>query len=271
MNVQQIELNYDFLRGQNRQTLLLLHGFMGSAADWLPVIEHCPAAFNYLTVDLPGHGNSPLPPALSVQSTAEALVALVNELDLNQVHVLGYSLGGRLALYLAVHYPQRFSSFIIESASPGISAAQERAARRQTDEQRAEQLEQQNFKDFLQEWYRQPLFADLNRHPAFKQLLKRRLKNDPHQLAQVLRGLSVGRQKPLWRQLASIRKPVLLISGEQDEKYKKICADMKQQNPAFRWEQIKQCGHNVHAQQARLYADVLGGSLNAHSESEAGK
>jgi len=266
MAVQPIKLYYNFFKGQNRQTLFLLHGFMGSAADWLPVIEQSPASFNYLAVDLPGHGNSPLPPALSMQSAAKALLALADDLNLKAIHLLGYSLGGRLALYLAVYYPQRFRSFILESASPGIPDVQERAIRSQTDEQWAKELEQQNFEIFLRKWYRQPLFADLNRHSAFKRLIKRRLKNDPQQLAQVLRRLSASRQTPLWQHLAHIRQPVLLISGERDEKYKKICADMKQRNPAFRWKQVKQCGHNVHAEQTQRYADLVARFLNSHSK-----
>ena len=147
--------------------ILFLHGFMGSAADWWGVRAALNGSHRCLAVDLPGHGASldlPHPQVYTAGGAALGLLDLLDELNLERPVVVGYSMGGRLALYLALRHPERCAGLFLESASPGIENPAERRARREADEERARRLESGDFETFLADWYRQPLFASLARH-----------------------------------------------------------------------------------------------------------
>ena len=209
--------------------ILFLHGFLGSSADWMPVARELRAAWRCVLPDLPGHGRACFPkqPKLySLDGAAQAVLVGVQE----PVHLVGYSMGGRLALRLALQHPDKFLSLTLISASPGLSMAAERAARRRADDALAKTLEQRGLNAFLPPWYAQNLFGDLRRKPALlRRLLARRRKNDAAELARMLRGCSIGRQPSLWPQLKQLRLPVLLLAGAQDEKYVRVMRQMQRQ------------------------------------------
>jgi 2-succinyl-6-hydroxy-2,4-cyclohexadiene-1-carboxylate synthase len=139
--------------------------------------------------------------------------------------VVGYSLGGRLALQLAVEHPNLVARAVIVSASPGIADEGARRARRGEDELRACRLEKQGLETFLDDWYRQPLFASLREHPRFLEVLERRRRNDPRLLARSLRTMGTGRQRSLWGDLDGLRTPLLFLAGERDPKFTALALD----------------------------------------------
>ena len=177
--------------GGNPDTpLLFLHGFLGSGRDWAETAEAFPD-YPCVLVDLPGHGLSagcptrlhPMPLA------ALALLTVLDRLDIEQCVPVGYSMGGRLALWLALSHPRRCRGLVLESASPGIDSERERKRRRKWDESKALRLERQGLHDFLEEWYRQPLFHSIRRNGTrFAAMMERRRRGDPAALARV-RGL----------------------------------------------------------------------------------
>ena len=121
------------------------------------------------------------------------LVGLLDELSVGRAVVVGYSMGGRLALYFGLRYPERCSGLFLESASPGLSSVSEQAARRRADEEKAARLETENFEEFLQEWYRQPIFVSLTREEELlRKTIESRRRNEPEELARSLREMGTG-------------------------------------------------------------------------------
>ena len=258
-------LSYEVTGDEKAQPVLLLHGFMGSKEDWREVSETLlDYGFRCVAVDLPGHGGSvglPYPGSYTMQGTAEALLALLDELDIRRAAVVGYSMGGRLALYFALRYPGRCSGLFVESSSPGIEDEAERAARRRADEERAKLLEAGELREFIEEWYRQPLFASLaRREDLLRGTVERRLENDPRELVRSLRAMGTGSQPSLWGELERLEVPALAVAGELDEKYARITRRMDEVS-GVRSAVIPGAGHNVHLEAPAEYTRLLGGFL----------
>jgi len=230
------------------RNLVCLHGFMGNAADWDPLRELLPDV-ELLPLELPGHGVREVDDAFTFESVAEDLLASMDAAGLERPHLLGYSLGGRLALYLACRHPDRFASLILESASPGLDGGEEQRLRCMVDDARAETLRSIPLKTFLEDWYRQPLFASLDhRSDLREELVERRLKNNPSALAQAISSLSPGRQPSLWSDLEKVSCPVLLIAGELDRKYTSLAMAMEEALPMAELSLVDGAGHCVHAE-----------------------
>ena len=196
---------------------------MGSGRDWLETVEALPDC-RCILVDLPGHGLSAGCPAglYPMPQAALALLAVLDELGVGQCVPVGYSMGGRLALYLALTHPDRCRAVVVESGSPGLASEREREARRGWDESKASELEGQGLDAFLQDWYRQPLFHSIRRNEArFAALMERRRHNDLAGLARSLRLMGTGSQDSLWPRLQGIAFPWLGVAGELDSTLQK--------------------------------------------------
>jgi len=255
-----IASGYNVSGDPHRPAILFLHGFLGSSADWAETISALDKRFYCVAPDLPGHGASlGLPPEYyTIEGTTRAMLDLLDELDIERAALAGYSMGGRLVLYLALRHPGRSSGLFLESASPGIDDATERQMRREADERRASALESGDFEDFLVDWYRQPLFASLSRHEGLvERIIEVRRRNDPAELARSLRGMGVGSQPSLWRELAGLRAPVLAVAGELDERYVGISRRMAALNPGVRATVVPGAGHNVHLEAPEAYLALL--------------
>lgn len=253
-------LGYTVSGDPHNAAILFLHGFMGSGADWVGEISALDERFYCIAPDLPGHGSSlGLPPdAYTIGGTTQTLLDLLDELGIRRSTLVGYSMGGRLALYLSLRYPEWCSGLFLESASPGIEDAEERDSRRRSDEERAERLESGDFETFLNEWYRQPLFASLaRREELLRETIRVRLRNDPAELARSLRGMGAGSQPSLWGELVRLQAPTLTLTGELDEKYAGISRRMASLNPHIRATVIPGAGHGVSLEGPEAYLSSL--------------
>ena len=233
---------------------------MGSGADWSDVITALDERFYCVAPDLPGHGTSlGLPPeAYTIEGAARTLLDLLDRLGAGRAAIAGYSMGGRLALYLALRYPERCSGLILESTSPGIEDAAERAARRRSDEEKAARLEAGDLASFLRDWYRQPLFASLARREGLVEaMIEARSQNDPVELSRSLRGMGAGKAPCLWGELARLRVPTLAVAGELDAKYAGISWRMDASSPKVRAAVIPGAGHSVRAEVPGVYLALL--------------
>jgi 2-succinyl-6-hydroxy-2,4-cyclohexadiene-1-carboxylate synthase len=187
--------------------------------------------------------------------TAELIISLLNRLQIKQCHLVAYSMGGRLGLYLLTHYPKRFTRAVIESASPGLKTDRERQARRLADKQVGHDLATMSFDQFLDAWYTQPLFQTLDQtDPRFQALLDRRLQSDPVGLSHALEQMGTGTQPPLWESLKNINRPVLFIAGEHDARYRTLATEMASLCPRGRTAIIQGAGHNVHFERPKEYS-----------------
>ncbi|HEY8531765.1 MAG TPA: 2-succinyl-6-hydroxy-2,4-cyclohexadiene-1-carboxylate synthase [Limnochorda sp.] len=241
--------------------LLLLHGFTGRAAVWRPFLGRLARDRLVVAVDLLGHGGSrtvrghPTPERYRMEEQARDLLAILDRMELERVDVLGYSMGGRVALHVAVHHPERVGGLVLESASPGLNSAQERAERRARDEALAEFLEERGIRAFVECWEALPLFASHERLPDRVRWRQRRLRllGRPAELAASLRGMGTGVQEPLWDRLAQVQAPTLLIVGELDEKFRNLALHMASRLPRARVVMVPGAGHTVHLEAPEVF------------------
>lgn len=244
------------------QPLVLLHGFTGCAANWRAHTAALAPPHQIFAIDLLGHGqsDSPTDPArYRMEHCLEDLLALLDQLKLNRINLLGYSMGGRVALHFAAAHPERLNALILESASPGLAEATEREARRQSDEALADFIEREGLTAFVDRWENLPVFASQARLPeaARAELRAQRLQNHPLGLANSLRGLGVGVQSPLWEALPNLHVPTLLITGELDSKFTAIAHSMAQALPQAHLTIIPNAGHTIHLEQPALFNHLI--------------
>lgn len=244
------------------EPLLLIHGFAGSQRQWQTFVERWASRYQLILVDMLGHGGSSAPQQAERYATEQVtadLDLLLDQLNISEVHVLGYSMGGRIALSLALQAGNKVRSLIMESSSPGLAAEEERQARRISDHELANRIEQQGIQWFAEYWGKLPLFASLRQLPqtVLEQLHKSRLANNPFGLAQSLRGIGTGQQPSWWGQLQQLNIPVLFIAGELDEKYCGIAKAMLERVPDGVLELVAAAGHNVHMEQPHLFDTIV--------------
>jgi len=240
--------------------VLFLHGFMGRAEDWRGVSTGLDERFFRTAVDLPGHGASLGMPRdrYTMEGAARSVIEVLDGAGVDRATVVGYSMGGRLALYLALRHPDRCAGLFLESAFPGLEDAGERAARRRADEEKAARLEEGDFRGFLHDWYRQPLFAPLSRdEDLLRRIIEDRRRNDPAELAKSLRGMGTGSQPSLWGDLPNLRVPALAVAGRLDEKFVGISRRMASLNARMRLAVVPGVGHNVHAEAPGAHLSLL--------------
>lgn len=234
--------------------LCFLHGFMGAGTDWRPVVSALEEEAFSLTLDLPGHGASLDGPdhLYCMEGATQALADVLDDARVDRCTLVGYSMGGRVALYFALFHPGRVHRLVLESASPGIDDEAARAERRALDAERARRI-REDLDAFLRDWYRQPLFASLRRHDLVAEMVARRRANDPAELARALRGLSPGRQPSLWGRLEDLSPRTLVLTGALDDKYAETTAEATARIPDARRVLVPGAGHNVHAERPQAF------------------
>lgn len=249
-------LSYTDLADESKPAVLFLHGFLGNATDWNEVAIELAADFRTISVDLPGHGKSvDLPDELyTVEGCASELISLMDDLKIDQANLVGYSMGGRVALYLATHYQDRFRKVVVESSSAGLKEKPEREARIAEDDRRAVRLESMPFDQFLHDWYSQPLFSSVSSRPEqFERLVSMRLSGSPTELAKSLRLMGTGSMEPLWDDLATSSIPTVCMAGELDPKFAALARQMAVAIPNCHAMIIPDAGHIVHFEQPEVY------------------
>ena len=201
------------------EDLILLHGFGGTRHAWEGVIACLhPERYRPLALDLPGHGeHADAQRPISFAGCVEYVLARAPE----RFALCGYSLGGRVALHVALAAPGRVARLALVASSAGIEDPAERSLRRASDRRLADELERAPFEDFIERWQAQPLFAE---DPPEVGALARedQRRNRPDALAAVLRGIGSGEMGPLWERLKELPMPVTVLAGERDPKFQAL-------------------------------------------------
>lgn len=208
-------------------------------------------------VDLPGHGRHAGdhdPTHFTLEAVERELLALTQS---EPVDLVGYSMGGRVALAFAVRHAERVRRLVLESASPGLATEEGRAARRRDDESMAVWTEHNDIHAFVSRWEALPLFDSQKALPPdVRQALRsRRLLNAPKSLAASLRGTGTGVLPSYWGSLASLRVPVLLLAGVLDEKFLDVARRMAAALPSARLEVVEGAGHAVHLERPGAWVE----------------
>ncbi len=247
----------------NQPSLVLLHGFTGSAASWGRHLETFASyGFRVIALDMLGHGQSDVPQdarRYTIEQYQADILAALDALGVRkgEAILLGYSMGGRIALYTA--FSGFFRALILESASSGLADPLEREQRRRNDEQLATSIERDGIEAFVAYWEHLPLFASLQRLPYEQRqaLHRQRLQNSASGLANSLRGVGTGVQPALQERLTTLSLPVLLIAGILDTKFCAIAQQMAQVLPDARLHIVPNAGHTVHLEQPEVFDQIV--------------
>jgi 2-succinyl-6-hydroxy-2,4-cyclohexadiene-1-carboxylate synthase len=201
------------------ESVVLLHGFSGTHRAWDGVVRLLDTErYRPLALDLPGHGESAdAPRPITFAGATEHVLAASPA----RFALCGYSLGGRIALHVALAAPERVRRLVLVGVNPGIENGAERARRREADRALADDLERAPFEEFIERWRTQPLFAE---DPPEVGALARedQRRNRPEALAAVMRGLGTGEMAPLWDRLPQLEMPVTVLVGRRDAKFRAL-------------------------------------------------
>ncbi|MBE0642840.1 MAG: 2-succinyl-5-enolpyruvyl-6-hydroxy-3-cyclohexene-1-carboxylic-acid synthase [Bacteroidetes bacterium] len=232
--------------------VLFLHGFTRASGSWRPLLSHLPET-SAIGIDLMGHGTSPQPdPAAhldvyGLEYAAEELKEIVERLGAGKVHLVGYSLGGRTALHMALRHPELLRSLALISANPGIEDGPERARRKEADAELAMRIGEIGLERFVTEWSEGPLFAAqraLNAH-AWMEARRDRSRRQSRGLQGSLIGSGQGAQEPLWEFLPQLGLPVLVAAGASDGRYAEIATRMHALLPHAELHVFENAGHDL--------------------------
>jgi 2-succinyl-6-hydroxy-2,4-cyclohexadiene-1-carboxylate synthase len=247
--------------------IVLVHGFTQTGASWAPLRPHLRrmlAAYpapseasggpvpELVAIDLPGHGSRS-----DVHLDLPHTAALLGE-EYGPATYVGYSLGGRVCLHLALDRPDLVERLVLVGATPGITDEAERTARRAQDEALAEEVERDGVEAFLERWLSLPLFATL---PAAAAGREARLGNTAEGLAASLRLAGTGTQTPLWDRLGELRMPVLALAGSLDEKFSAIGRAMADRIRRGMFVGVAGAGHAAHLERPDVVARLIAGWL----------
>jgi len=238
---------------------IALHGFTGQGADFDPLRACLPTSARLTTPDLPGHGSKRSQRQLTDYSLASHLQLISEAATAPQVTLLGYSMGGRLALHWAIAHPDRIRRLILVGASPGLAIPEERDERRLADATLAEFIRTRGLEAFFKYWHNQTFFQPMMRLPRerLEPILTRRAQNDPEGLALSLENVGTGTLPSLWHRLKEVRFPVDLVTGEHDVKFTRIAHEMGAHLPKARHSLIEGAGHAAHLEKPSDLAMLL--------------
>jgi 2-succinyl-6-hydroxy-2,4-cyclohexadiene-1-carboxylate synthase len=247
--------------------LLLLHGFTGSSATWYPLAPNLEQASTMIMVDLLGHGKTEAPPLwerYDILTSAADLKILLDKLAIEKVDLLGYSMGGRLAITFAATYPERVRKLVLESTTPGLKTEDERVARRQQDAKLATKICVEGIRPFVEYWENIPLFLTQKNLSIEKreEIRKQRLNNNATGLANSLLGMGTGSQPSWWSSLLKFPFETLILVGEQDLKFYKIGEEMLSKLPSGKLLTIKNAGHTIHVEEPEKFGTIVSGFLS---------
>lgn len=227
--------------GQREQArVLLLHGFTGDGRDWSLWPADAPAA---IAIDLPGHGGSPDP----TEDFGDEILRLLQAIPPSVDQVVGYSLGGRIALSLIEADPDRFRTATILSAHPGLTDAEQRELRRQADQRWIALLRSHGIRAFVDAWERQPLFAtQTTLAPALlAEQRARRLAQRAEGLASNLACLGLAEMPETWSALRRWPGRLRWLVGARDDRFAAIASRLQRQRAETLLTRVPAAGHNL--------------------------
>jgi 2-succinyl-6-hydroxy-2,4-cyclohexadiene-1-carboxylate synthase len=267
VNIVSNEVSYHVEQYGTGFPLLLLHGFTGDASTWAPFCKRWGKHSHLIIPDIIGHGKTESPEDVNhykMEAAARDIAGILDYLAINQIDLLGYSMGGRLALTFAILYPEKVRKLILESASPGLLTEEERELRRMNDAKLADFIKEKGIPAFVDYWEEIPLFAAMRELPAEVRLKVReqRLRNSRIGLSNSLLGMGTGSQASWWRSLHKLTCDVLLITGELDQKFCGIAESMAKQIKNSSFVTITNCGHAIHVEDEEKFGTIVSDFLS---------
>ncbi len=224
--------------------LVFLHGFLGCSLDWAPFFKHFAKDYNCIAIDLPGHGKSPIY-ELSV------LLQIIPQ----KSHLIGYSMGGRIALQLIHLYPNYFGKIILLSSHLGLATIEEKRIRHYEEENTIDQIKAFGIKLFIEKWYQKPLFENAP-IPSY------RYRQSPDLLIQAIRKFSLAKQQNFWNSLPQISSFSTFLYGAEDFAYKETFERLNKLEANVHL--IEKSSHAIHLQNVSACINLIERSLYAN-------
>ena len=246
--------------------IFFIHGFTGSSLDWKEIIPFLNDNFQCITLDLIGHGNSDSPKDVSYYSSDSInsqLKLIVEHISDQPIILAGYSMGGRVALNFAIENPSFIKALILESTTAGIKEEHLRIERISQDEKLASFIKNNSIEKFIDYWMNIDLFSTQKKLTKKKLEISRnqKLQNNKIGLINCLKGFGTGKMTPLYERLSTFYPETLLINGELDKKFCDINTEMANILPSVKHEIIRNCGHNTHFEQPKLFIEEINNFL----------
>jgi len=246
--------------------VLFLHGFTGCAYDWNFVLSKLPPNYFPFAIDLIGHGETDSPEdenEYTCTSIVRHINTILDHFGFKKIVIAGYSMGGRAALSYSLKNPQRIIAGILESATAGIEDIEAKKDRVEHDFLLADKIRSEGVDSFLEFWFSSPLFSSLQTINDFNELKNNRAQNNSVTgLANSLSAFSTGLMNSYWNDLHELDFPVLLISGESDDKFTSINKRMLKKFKQAEHKIIPQSGHNTHLEKPELFTNLVLEFLN---------
>jgi 2-succinyl-6-hydroxy-2,4-cyclohexadiene-1-carboxylate synthase len=234
-------------------TVVFLHGFTHTGRSWQPVIAALGERYTSVADDIRGHGDASERVPVSLQAVIDDVAAAAGP---ERYTLVGYSMGGRIALHVALAPSDRVERLVLIGASPGIADDSERSARQRADEELAGEIERSSIDEFARRWAGTPVLAGLPA-TALDAAHADRLRSTPAGLARALRGLGTGALPSLWERLGELSMPVTLVVGERDSKFGAIAVEMARRMPKAEVIVAPGVGHAVHLEAPEAIARAL--------------
>ncbi|MEI6859541.1 MAG: 2-succinyl-6-hydroxy-2,4-cyclohexadiene-1-carboxylate synthase [Shewanella sp.] len=229
-----------------KPALVMIHGFLGSKADWILMLPELSRHFYCICIDLPGHGDSPrlsfATPAF--YQIATAVQQSISTLSIDKYHLLGYSLGGRISLHIARQYSEHVLSLHLESTHLGLTSTRDKEARLKNDRMWNSRLTSLKMNEFLNAWYQQGVFSDLAEIPR-QALVAKRSNNCALGLRSIYLTTSLAVQEDLSQLPNLISTPCHYYVGKDDSKFLTLALHWQSQS-CLTVHQFERAGHNVH-------------------------
>ncbi|CAI0700801.1 2-succinyl-6-hydroxy-2,4-cyclohexadiene-1-carboxylate synthase [Serratia proteamaculans] len=235
----------------DRPWLIWLHGLLGNNNEWRVIASRCPE-WPSLAIDLPGHGDSVAVVCTSFDDISAQISAILQMHGIERYWLVGYSLGGRIAMYHACHGETRgLQGVIIEGGNPGLADVAQREQRLAHDAAWAERFRREPLAEVLADWYQQPVFANLSAVHR-EALIDARSDNAGAAVADMLEATSLGRQPSLALQLQQLPVPLVVLCGGDDHKFQQLARDA-----GLPLRIVSQAGHNSHLANPQDFAAEL--------------
>lgn len=264
-------VNYHVKVEGNGPPILLLHGFTSNLHTWDELTNQLKENYQVIRFDIIGHGQSDSPSQLmeyTIESQAAVIKEILSNLQISKVPILGYSMGGRLAISFACMYPNLVSSLLLESTTAGIEELNERLNRKKQDEQLAKKIATEGIEKFVDYWEGISLFTSLKKLPKEKldYLRNQRLTNTQQGLMNSLLMMGTGSQPSWWEEIKNFHFPVLIIVGQEDQKFCAIAKKLQSKIKNARIEVINDVGHMIHVEKPQIFGTIIEEFLNKNSQ-----
>ena len=248
---------------KNYQDIIFLHGFSGSSYDFKYFIDNLPEGYNGYAFDLLGHGKSSSPEDLKKyfpSNQIKIIREICNHLSIKNPVIIGYSMGGRMALAYTNNHPHQVKALFLESTSFGYFSEEEKQKRIENDIKLAEKIMSISLEDFFDYWLNIPLFDNLKKlsNQTLSNLKQNKIQNNNKiGLANSLIGFSTGRMEYYLDKTDNFKLPVFLVSGENDQKFTSIAKKANELLTDSKHIIFKDCGHNVHLQNPQEFLNLI--------------